>query len=1081
MRTKLNGLLTLFLALVVQISFAQDRTVSGTVTDQDGLPLPGVNIVVEGTTNGTQTDFDGNYAISAATGQTLLFTYIGQKDVRQTVGTGNTVNVQMEEDAQALEEVVVTALGVKREARSLGYSVAKVDGDEVAQQPSSDVGRLLQGKAAGVNITASNGLSGSSTNILIRGASSITGSNQPLFIVDGVPFGSDTNNNEAFFDNATESSRFLDLDPNNIADINVLKGLSATALYGNRGRNGVILITTKNAQGGDFEGKTTVTVSSSTFFSNPHLPDYQDEYGGGFDQEFGWYFSNWGPRFGDTNPNIWTGYLSDIRDGKVFLNHPFATNTVPAFIAGYEDLAASEYEYKAYESVPEFFRTGVYTSQSVGLNGGSGNTSYNVTYSRTEDKSFVPGNKLMKNNLGVGGSVKFGKLMVNASLNYSVTDLKSPPIAASRGSGVEGDGASLFGDLMYTPRSVDLTNIPFTRADGGSLYYRETNSIQNPYWTVANSKTGQNVDRFFGNASLMYALNDNLNISYRYGLDIYNENSFYGQNKGGIDGNQLGIYRTQKIRNSIADHNLSINYDKDLSENLNLKLVGGFNSNSVRFERDGVESTGQIAAGVLKHWNFTTPSTSNSFNGINFQRLTQNNTLGFYGDVSLGYKDYLYVNASARNDWTSTLESANNSLLYPSASISFIPTNAFEWLRSDGYGLNDLKIRAGYGSSAGFPNVYSTRNTLELTGRAFIDESGNVVSSNTTADRLGNPALEPETVTEIELGIDARLLNNRVGVNASVFKKKTKDLITRKDLDPSTGFADTFLNGGDLEIKGIEVGLDLHIIKSMDNGFNWRTNVNFYADESLITRLPEGIDQIIIGNFFNADAKNAAIVGQPYGILIGDKIQRDPEGNKVITASTGAYVVDPEDVVIGDPNPDWTTSLDNDFTYKGVSFGVTLDYRHGGDIFSKTSATLLNRGIIDFPYDRLGSYVLPGVNATADPNVFVPNTTQIGATDIAFSNWLGTDELEIWDGTTVRLRDVRLGYALSSKMLEQTPFASLSFTLTGSNLWYRAVNFPKGVNFDTNTLANGVGNNIGLEYFSGPSSKRYGFSIKATF
>lgn len=1076
MRTKFNGILTLLLAFVVHISFAQDKTITGTVTDQDGLPLPGVNIVVEGTTSGTQTDFDGNYTISGSEGQVLLFSYIGQRDVRQTIGAGATMNVQMEEDAQALEEVVVTALGVKKEAQSLGYSIAKVDGDEVAEQPSSDVGRLLQGKAAGVNITASNGLSGSSTNIVIRGYTSITGSNQPLFVVDGVPFGSDTNNNEAFFDNATESSRFLDLDPNNIEDINVLKGLSATALYGNRGRNGVILITTKNSKGGDFDGKTTVTVSSSTFFSNPHLPDYQQEYGGGFDQEFGWFFSNWGPRFGDTNPNIWTGYLNNIRDGRVFLNHPFATNTVPSYIIGYEDLAAGEYEYKAYQSVPEFFRTGTFTNQSIGINGGSGSTSYNATYSRTEDSSFVPGNKLQKNNFGVGGSAQWGKLTVNASLNYAVTDLKSPPIAASRGSGVEGDGASLFGDLMYTPRSVDLTNIPYQRADGGSLYYRETNGIQNPKWTVENSKTGQKVDRFFGNISLLYDLNDNLNVSYRYGLDIYNENSFYGQNKGGVDGNQLGQYRTQSIRNSITDHNFSLNYNKDLSESLNLKLVAGFNANSILFERDGLESSRQIAYGVLKHWNFETVSSTNSFNSINFQRESRNNTFGLFGDVSLGFKNFLYLNGSLRNDWTSTLEKQNNRILYPSASVSFIPTNAFEGLRSDGKGLNYMKLRFGYGSSAGFPDVYSTRNTLSLTGRAFINDAGTVVSSNTTSNFLGNPTLKPETQTELELGLDTRFLDNRIGLNLSVFKKKTKDLITDKDLDPSTGFTLTTINGGDMEVKGIEADLDLHLVKSVDNGFNWQLNSNFYADESLITRLPEGIDQIIIGNFFAADAKNAAIVGQPFGVLIGDKIQRDDNGNKVITASTGAYVNVPEDVVIGDPNPDWTASLDNTFSYKGFSLGATLGYRHGGDIFSKTAVTLLSRGVIDFPFDRLGTYILPGVNPDG-----MPNTTQIGATDIAFTNWLGQDELEVWDGTTIRLREVRLGYSLSSKMLDRTPFASLTFTLSGSNLWYRAVNFPKGVNFDTNTLSNGVGNNIGLEYFSGPSSRRYGFSIKATF
>lgn len=1078
MRTKLNGILTLLLAFVVHLSFAQEKTISGNVTDQDGLPLPGVNIVVEGTTTGTQTDFDGNYAINASEGQTLLFSYIGQKDIKSVVGASNTLNIQMEEDAQALEEVVVTALGVKREARSLGYSITKVDGDEVAQKSSSDIGRLLQGKAAGVNITASNGLSGSSTNIVIRGFTSITGSNQPLFVVDGVPYGSDTNNNESFFDNSTESSRFLDLDPNNIENINVLKGLSATTLYGNKGRNGVILITTKNATPGNDEGKTTVSISSSVFFSTPHIPDYQQNYGGGFDQEFGWYFSNWGPRFGDTNPGIWTGYLNEIKGGQVFLNHPFATNTISSYITGYEDLAASQYEYKAYPSVKDFFRTGVFSNLSVGLNGGDSKFSYNVLYSKTEDKGFVPGNSLNKDNFGVGGSAQFGKLRVSAGINISKTDLKSPPVAASRGSGVVGGGSSIFGDLMYTPISVNLQGIPFERADGGSLYYRETNSIQNPYWTVKNAKTGQVVDRYSTNLNLSYELSENTTLSYRYGLDTYNENSFYGQNKGGIDGNPLGIYRTQYIRNSISDHNISLNYDKDLTSDLNLKTIVGFTSNSITFERDGLESSKQIAFGVLKHWNFTEVASTNNVGttALNIQRYTSENTLGAYLDATLGYKDYIYLNGSVRNDWTSTLETNNNSLLYPSGSLSFIATNAFEGIKSDGNGLNYLKLRVGYGSSAGFPDVYSTRNTLALSGRSFVDEGGNVISSNTTSNVLGNPNLKPERVSEIEAGIDSRFLNNRVGLNVSVFKKKTTDLITDKDLDPSTGYTFTTLNGGDMEVKGIEADLDMHIIQNFDNGFNWRTTINFYADESLITRLPDGIDKIIIGNFSSADPKNTALVGEPFGVFTGDRIKTDDQGNRIITKSNGNYDVDPEDVVIGDPNPDWISSLDNTFSYKGFTLSASLSYRHGGDIFSRTASTLLNRGSIEFPFDRLGTYVLPGVNP--DGGV---NATQIGATDIAFSNWLGIDELEIWDGTTIRLADVSLGYSLSSESLKGSPLSSLSFTLSGSNLWYRAVNFPKGVNFDTNTLSAGVGNNIGIDYLAGPSSKRYGFSVKATF
>jgi TonB-dependent SusC/RagA subfamily outer membrane receptor len=307
MRTKRNGLLTLLMALIVHLSFAQEKTVSGTVTDQDGLPLPGVNIVVVGTTTGTQTDFDGNYSITASEGQVLLLTYIGQKAVRQTVGAGNTLNVQMSEDAQALEEVVVTAQGIKKEKQALGYAVAEVDNEQLEQRAEGDVGRILTGKASGVNITAQSGLSGSGTSIVIRGLSSFSGSNQPLFIVDGVPFDSGTNGQTQgddsgrndFINGNNGSSRFLDLDPNNIESVNVLKGLAAATLYGTAGRNGVILITTKNgAPGSGGVKKNEITVSSSLFFNKiASLPDYQDQYGNGFDQAFGWFFSNWGPSF----------------------------------------------------------------------------------------------------------------------------------------------------------------------------------------------------------------------------------------------------------------------------------------------------------------------------------------------------------------------------------------------------------------------------------------------------------------------------------------------------------------------------------------------------------------------------------------------------------------------------------------------------------------------------------------------------------------------------------------------------------------------------------------------------------------
>ncbi len=328
MRTKRNGLLTLLLAFIVHLSFAQQKTVTGTVTDQDGVPLPGVNIVVQGTTTGTQTDFDGNYSINASVGQTLLFTYIGQKNTTQTVGAGNTINVQMTEDAQALEEVVVTAQGIKREKKAIGYAIASVDAEQLEQKAEGDVGRVLNGKASGVLINAASGVSGSATNIIIRGFTSISGSNQPLFIVDGVPFSSDTNAQGDAIDGNVGSSRFLDLDPNSIANVSVLKGLAAANLYGTAGRNGVILITTKAGSTGGTKKKSEISVTSSMFYNQiSTLPDYQQKFGNGFDQAYGAFFSNWGPAFGLDNANSFGANWRGINAaGNIEIRHPYSVN-----------------------------------------------------------------------------------------------------------------------------------------------------------------------------------------------------------------------------------------------------------------------------------------------------------------------------------------------------------------------------------------------------------------------------------------------------------------------------------------------------------------------------------------------------------------------------------------------------------------------------------------------------------------------------------------------------------------------------------------------------------------------------------
>jgi TonB-linked SusC/RagA family outer membrane protein len=1073
MRTKFRGILTLLLALVVQMTFAQEKTVSGTVTESSGQPLPGASVVVRGTTKGTQTDFDGKYSIKANVGDVLVFSYVGMETTTQTVGASNTIDVNLKEGLQ-LEEVVVTAQGIKREKRELGYSVSSVSKEQLENKAESDLGRVLSGKASGVNITSTSGLSGTGTNIIIRGYTTISGSNQPLFVVDGVPFDGGTNSQTSFADGNTESSRFLDLDPNNIENIEVLKGLNATVLYGEQGKNGVILITTKNASSGNVSKKLEVSISQSYFVSEAILPDYTKEFGGGFHQDFGFFFSNWGPRFSDPIPASNPLFIRRDANGTNIVRHPFSRLGDLALRNAFPEVRDSEYEFKFYNSVKNFFRTGSVQTTSMNLRGGSENANFNMNYSYLEDEGFTPGNKITRNNFGVGGSAKLtNKITASGTLNFAITDFNSPPLAASLGSGTVGDGSSVFGDVMYTPTSVDLMGMPFQTPDGRSIYYRSGNDIQNPLWTVNNAKNTQNTTRVFGTANLTYAFTDWLNLTYRMGLDTYSEFSTFGQNKGGVDANPGGFYRTVSTFSTIWDHTVLLSGDKNLTENINIKGILGITSRRNLFRRDGVESLNQIAFGTLEHFNFVDHSTVNSFSGGNIGFQSEVNTVGAYGDFTVGYKDWAYLNVSGRNEWTSTLERENFSIFYKGASLSFIPTTAFPSISTKN-GLNYLKVRVGYGESAGFPGAFSTRNTLGLNARAF-DNSGTIIPVNSVSNRLGNPNLNPETIEEIEVGFDTKFLNNRVGLNVSYFNKTTNDLITDRDLDPATGFTVTQINAGELEVEGVEVDWDITPI--LTENFKWKLYGNFYADESTVNELPEGVEQIAIAGFIGT-AANYAIEGQPFGVIKGPGILRDENGNKVVDGF-GNYLATNDDVIIGDPNADWTASFGTSFDYKGFTFTTNWQYRHGGDIWSQSIGATIGRGTVNVPFNREATFILPGVKQDGTPNDIQITAANAGFDNFGFAGARG--EPLIFDGSTIRLQEVSLGYTVPAKYLEKTPFGSLSFTASGFNLWYDAVNTPSAVNFDPNTLSTGVGNGQGLDFISGPSSRRYGFSLKASF
>ncbi|MEL7162721.1 MAG: TonB-dependent receptor plug domain-containing protein, partial [Bacteroidota bacterium] len=474
---------------------------------------------------------------------------------------------------------VVTALGIRKEKKALGYSVATIGSGAVQNRVESDVGRILRGKAAGVDITQTSGVAGSGTNIIIRGYSSINGTNQPLFVVDGVPFNTSTNTDRGFATGgATASSRFLDLDPNNIAEINVLKGLSATVLYGEQGANGVILVTTKNGQGGSeaqkgFEISVTQGVARTEV---ANLPDYQNTYGNGFSGNFGWFFSNWGPSFDTRGSNG----IAD--DGTV--EHPYDQEQ---YRAAFPEFEGARYDYAPYDNVGQFFQAGTVYNTSVNMDKNFGNgISFNANYSYLDDTGFVPQNNLTKHNVGVGGKMNLANgIKISATLNAAITDRVAPP--ASIGFGSNPVGPSVFANVLYTPRSIDLAGLPFQNPiDGSNVYYRRGSAIQNPRWGLNNMFDRENVSRYFGNLSVSYDITDWLTASYRVGLDTYTQEQRREVNKGGSQSPD-GFLTTTNRRNTILDQVINLSFDTDINESFNLSGVVGFNDRQDRFDLTG--------------------------------------------------------------------------------------------------------------------------------------------------------------------------------------------------------------------------------------------------------------------------------------------------------------------------------------------------------------------------------------------------------------------------------------------------------------------------------------------------------------
>lgn len=1096
-------LLLCFAVVFAFYAWAQERTISGKVTSaEDGSALPGVNVVVKGTTNGTVTDSEGSFKLTVpSSGGILTFSFIGLQSKEIEIGERTIVDVALSLDVQQLSEVVVTAVGIQREKKALGYAVATVSGDNVAQRSEPDPLRALQGKMPGVNITGGGGAPGQSTKINIRGVSTFTGNSQPLFVVDGIPYDNSTNTSTGASQNTVYSNRAYDIDPNNIESISILKGAAASALYGSRATNGVVLITTKAAKKGVRKGLEVTYNGSYNVEEISGIPDYQDVYTQGSNQVYnGGFIGNWGSPFPDhvdrINALYGTNYSKSYGvypDGTPYpegtgpnpINNRYP-GVFPEFVQMYDhdgdpntpDVAVSApYAIEPHDIIGGFFQKGNTIENAINLSAGSDKAAINAGFSRMQNEGIIPNSEATRTTLNFGGNGQLDNgLFISGTVNYTNTYQKSPQSGGSAFTDYYGGdgGTSIYARIFYLPRNFDLNGLPYENpGDGSNVFYR---ALDNPVWIAKYNHYTSEVNRAVGNLTLSYDIKDWLNVLARGGINTYNDARRNVVRKGGIAVPNGEIW-TEDITFTEQYYDFIASFKKDISEAFHLDALVGLNLQQRERSRRKVTGSNIISTGLN-----LTDATSTQIVDYDYSELRR--LYGLYTSISMSFKDYLFLNLTGRNDWSSTLPSGNNSYFYPSASISAIISEMIEMPAV----VNNLKLRAGIAKVGNDADPYRTGVVYSL-GVPFTPSGGAAVNRASLGDLLGNQLLKPEFTTEYEGGVEASLFNGRIGLDLTYFHRTSTDQIVSADVPRSTGFTKEVVNVGELVNRGWEIGLSFTPVK-LANGFTWDSFVAFTRIRSeVVDAGPEG--QILIGGpgtTFGTIHKN----GYPYGQIFGTRNARDDEGNLLIDPNTGMPFAEATSAVIGDPNNDFTLGWTNTFQWKGFTLRALLDWKQGGDFYSFTGASLLLRGQLKITEDREALRVVPGVlgspqtyQAITEGGQKIPNTIPVTAFDTHFSNgWgaYGQDEVNIYDGTVIRLREISLGYSIPKSALSKTPFGAVTISVTGRNLWFSAPNVLDGLNLDPEVLGEPASSNVqGFEYGAAPTTRRYGVNLTLTF
>jgi len=1014
----MKKLLFLFLGMCFFVGqiFAQQTTVSGRVTSaDDGTPLTGVSVKVKGSNTGISTDPDGRYSIRVNSDQVLVFSYIGATTEERTVGSNKVINVQLKQDSRTLSEVAVTAFGVRQEVRSLGFSTQNVKSREIVDSQQPNLVNALQGKVAGVQITNSSGAPGSSANIMIRGGSSLSGNNQPLFVVDGIPIDNTTPVSQGGLvaGIAPASNRAIDLNPEDIEGVTVLKGPAAAALYGIRAASGAIVITTKKGSG----GATRITYQNNFSLDNVNkLPDLQQVFKQG---EQGVYNA--------TAPNSWG----------------------PVFDPGEA----------IYDNLGGFFKTAFSQSHDLSASGSSERTTYYTSASLFDQGSIVDKTDFRRKSFRINADTKVGeKLTVGGSANYVRTDRNF--IAQGSANGAMG--------AIYWPLNLDMKDY---LNPNGSQKIINTTGNDNPYWTIENKPIISSINRVIAIGNVDYNPFSFLNVTYRLGTDYYAENFKAIRMPGTVEADAVrGAINQSTSNNQITTSTVIVTGKKNIAKDYNFSLAVGQNLES---------TTNQTTTSTAIR--FIDPSFPSINNTVAADRtvsesLYRRRIFGLFGDFNFDWKGIAYLNLRARNDWSSTLPTSDNSFFYPAISGSVILSDLLRELgmKTEEKVFSYGKIRASY-SEVGKDapaHVLSTSlatvtNTFTINPRGFITNANNA---------FGNPTLMPEFTKAFEVGADLRFIKNRFGIDFTYYSSKSDNQILATRVPPSAGAFLSYLNGGSIQNRGLEIILNAQAITKPN--FRWTIDINFAHNKSVVKGLPGALDRVELSDAWVAAnaAQGAAFLGGSLFGINGNVWKTNAQG-QLLLSNTGYPQVSTALTDIGDRNPDFTSGITNTFTYKNIMFSFMVDVRVGGKVFNATENSLVRSGLSTKTLDR-GTKVFEGIiESTGLPNtISVPLNQNYYQTIYANQ---GYDFVE--DGGWYRLRYATLTYNMPNKFLEKTKIKGLSFTLTGRNLIL--ITDYSGVDPEVSGSGAGVGGtgSFGFDNLGVPATRGVDLGLKLTF